>query len=113
MGISTIESFVKVGCEVAFHSSERCASELVGVLCYNGVQALVVCRYNILHIINILQSPFYLESTRSRTHQSFKIVYLAHIFQRKKITLMLYRLAVGIFQIECHSAELGTRSTIG
>ena len=40
------------------------------------------------------------------------MIYLAEILQRQQMTLMLYFLLIGIYEIEFHSAELSTLTTV-
>ena len=79
----------------------------------NLVQPLAVSRHDVLHIAHILQPSFNLERAGSCLDEFLKIVYAAHVTERKQVALVLYDVAFTILQVELQAAELCAGTSVG
>ena len=77
------------------------------------VKLFTVCRRYVFHISHILQSTLNLERSGPSLCKSFKIVYLAEVFQRQQVSVVFHHLSLRVHEVELQSAELCTLSPVG
>ena len=112
-GIATIEGLAQVGLEGVGAAPLGGTLVLPGMLLDISVEQLAISRRHILHIRHILESALNLERYGTRLDEFAKMLALVHIFQREEIALGIKHLTIGIEQIELHTTELGTGTTVG
>ncbi len=113
VGKSTVESLLQVGFESIGYLAARSPAIFVGTARHYLVQLLAVRRHYVLHIVHVLEASLYLERAGTCISQVFEAVYLAQVFQRQQVALVLYLVAVGIEQVKLQAAELCTLAPVG
>ncbi len=113
VGKTAVECLLQVGLKTVVHHPVRSSAILLRTTSHYLVESATVSRDDILYIVHVLQSPFYLERTSTSISKVFKSVYLAQVLQRQQVALMLYLLSVGIDKVKLQSAELGALSSVG
>ena len=112
-GEASVESLLQVGRKEIGGTPERGTAIAVWMTGDNLVQPLAVSRHDVLHIAHILQPSFNLERAGSCLDEFFKIVYAAHVTERKQVALVLYDVAFTILQVEPQAAELCAGTSVG
>ena len=112
-GIAAIEGLLQIRLERIAAMPQRSTAVLIGMLTYDFIKPLTIGSRHILHISNILESPFYLERGSSGLGQRKQVVALVHILQGEQIALTLYLPAISVLQRKAHTTELSTLASVG
>ncbi len=89
------------------------AALVFGSPLHDLVKQLTIMCHHILHVGDILQPSFYLQTAHSGIEQLLQLVASVHVSHREQITLLFENTAFGIDKVERHAANLGALATVG